>query len=277
MQKGFLMLSLFFFLNVLTSLAQETMQVRRIINCLDKYGLRKTGFITDSPNQRFVPTERELQRYVLRWVRQGKLQPYEYSSTMADFSKEMSVEVFRNKIVYFDKTFGDSIEFRPRDLFELGLEEKVSYQNGAFDYDIQALILYIPKDISEQHLEGRVALARFKYQDLAKLWTRTYKNSLKTKLYGGLECFLQVYHDNTQTISFTEAFEKRYFNSTIETVIPVDKQNIIAQEKEYHSPLPQKEEIIYLPHFMQLPNGTIISSITEEIHLKKEKEFFKNY
>lgn len=276
MKKVFLICVIFFCANIFSLFAQETFQVRRTINCLDKYGFTKTGFVTDSPNQRFIPVERELQRYLMKWVRQDKLQAYQYSHTLADFSKKMTQNEFRKKIVYFDKNFGDSIEYRPIDLFEFALEEEVTYQNGKFQYDIQALVLYIPKGISEYHRENKEAIARFRYKDLSKLWTKTYKKSLKTKLYGGLECFVQVYHDNTQTISFTEAFEKRYFNSRVETVIPASKTSILEKEVEYNPKAVQKEGVIYLPHFTQLKNGKIISSITEEIDLKKEANFFKD-
>lgn len=263
------------FTNLTFVLAQEQMQVRRIINCVDKGGFTQINITTDSPNQRFVPMERELQRYLMTWGYNGKLPVYHYSEKMADFSKEMTKQEFRQKLVYFDKFFGDSIELRPIDLFEFGLEENVTYENGKFSYDIQALLLYIPKGVIGQELKSRKAIARFRYKDLAKLWTETYEKSLKTKIYGGLDCFVQVYHDNTQTISFTEALEKRYFNSSIETVIPANKKAILEKEEEYKEKVAKQEGIVYLPQFTQIENNKIVSSIIEIVDLKKEKEFYK--
>lgn len=277
MKKIFLTCITLLFVNIFSLLAQETFQVRRIINCLDKSGATQIGILTDSPNQRFVSIERELQRYLIEWVWAGKLQAYYYNDKFADLSRKMNKEVFQNKMLCFNEAFGDSIEFRPIDFFEFALEENVNYQNDKFQYDIQALVLYIPEGcIEDKYSKSKEAIARFRYSDLAKLWTETYEESLKTKLYGGLECFVQVYHDNTQTISMTEALEKRYFNSRIETVIPASKKTILSKEKEYNREALQKKGITYLPQFTQISKNRITTSITEAIDLEQEKEFTKD-
>lgn len=281
MQKTLFSLTLLCLLQVTLS-AQNQFQIRRIINCADNYKknpfgvMMDCGILSDSPNRRFMPVEKELQKYLIDWVVEGKLQAYYYSENIADFSQKMDSQIFLNKMLYYSQSIADSVTFLARDLNKIGIEEVVNYSDNQFHYIIQSLILYIPKNPTDYIFREREAIARFRYKDLTELWTKTYENSLKSKFYTDLECFVQVYDDNFKTISFTEAFEKRYFNAKIEKIIPEDKNGILMKEKKYNPKPVKAEGIWYLPQFKPSKNGKITSVIDEMIDLRTENNFFKD-
>lgn len=196
--------------------AQENFQVARLIKCYDE---AENIPQSDIPNRRFMPHERELQRYMIDWVREGRLQAY--TPQLADFSNALGTDDFNNLLLYNDEMFGEEFTLEAWELNTIGIEESVSYHpdKQSFDYQIQALVLYIPQVNSPissipEEMKGK-AIARFRYEEVINLCNEAYQTSLQTGIYEKLDCFFQLYEDNTTQISFQEAFEQRRFQAEI--------------------------------------------------------------
>lgn len=258
--------------------AQESFVVKRSINFIEQFGeynnnYQKWGKV-DGVNSRYMPRERELTRYLLRWASEGKLQTYEAQGIL-DFSKKIPQSAIQSKLVYFDSKFKDSIELRPTDLYIMDIEEKVKEENGTLKYNIEALVLTIPKGVNEDSKEKNKPLMRFRYADVQKICNETYQHSKNLKMWNSLECFYQLYEDNTQTVSLAEALDKRYFKAKILEVIPADKKTLLAKEKKYEPQAsPKPDTLLYVPKFMEVGKNTIRANLYERIDLRQNEGFY---
>lgn len=244
--------------------AQETLKVKRLIEISRLNGTK------DTPNQYLMIKGKELSKYIIDWVLEGKLTPYEPSRNFADFSQKRSLTEFKSNFSYFDPMFGDSIQLTPEDYRYLLIEEEVKYQNATFQYEIKSLTLK-----TDGVADNAITLAAFRYEDLLKLWESTYQASRKMGRFDALECFIAPYDDNTKTISLAEAFEKRYFQAKVLEVQPKDKASILENEKKYQPQKASYEGLAVPPNFMQTSEKELTTSIREEINLKNEQGFFQ--
>lgn len=265
---------IFLFLGISSHIqAQEKLIVRRLLKFEDNVPEGK--YLTsayDSPNARFMPMEKELIKYILQWAKDGKLQAYSPWGVL-DFSTKMSPKEVEEATKYYYWQCGDSIDLRP---FEVGIEieEYVTERKGKLHYQIESIVLHILQGAIEETRFGRKFVFRLKYEAFKTLCNETYNRSKKLKYWHFLECSYQPYDDNTRTISFADALDKRYFHAEIIQVIPEDKRNILAKEKNYNPEAPQKlDSLLYLPHFMRIGKKKIQTTITEEIDLRATKGF----
>lgn len=258
--------------------AQESFQVARIIKCDNEAEVIEQSHTYDSPNKRFMPRHRELQQYIVDWVKEGQLQAFACTPQLADFSKTLSIDDFNDARRYYDEIIDDEVTLVAPDLYKIGIEESVTYypDKQSFDYKIQTLVLYIPDELGSQskNLKGG-PVARFRYDDLVKLWSQSYQASLQEGMYEKLACFFQLYEDNTSQVSFQEAFEQRLFQAETIQVIPEEKEVILEKEINYQPNKTVVDDLLYAPQFMRLDEKTIRTTIVEQLDLRKELGFFR--